>query len=107
MEHYGIKGKILEWIKAWFTQRQLCVAVEGETSGKAHVKSCVSQGTVLGRLMFLLYINNIEDDIKSKLRLFADDSLLYLGIECTDDCNQLQKYLDKLVNLGIRMTDET
>ena len=37
LEHYGIKGKILEWMRAWFTQRQQCVVVEGETSGKAHV----------------------------------------------------------------------
>jgi len=56
------------------------------------------QGTVLGPLMFLLYIHDIGDDIKSKLRFFADDSLLYLGIDCIDDCNQLQKDLDKLVN---------
>ena len=97
MEYYGIKGKLLEWIKAWFTQRQQCVAVEGETSRKAHVKPGVPQGTVLGPLMFLLYINDIGDDILSKVRLFADDSLLYLGIECTDDCNPLQKDLDKLV----------
>lgn len=56
LEHYGIKGKILEWIRVWLTQRPQYVAVEGETSGKAHVKSSVPQGTVLGPLMFLLYI---------------------------------------------------
>ena len=43
-------------------------------------------------------INDIGDDIKSKLRLFADASLLFLGLDCTDDCNQSQKDLDKLVN---------
>ena len=43
------------------------------------------QGTVLGPLMFLLYISDIGDEIKSKLRLLADDSLLYLGIDCIDD----------------------
>jgi methylaspartate ammonia-lyase len=48
LEHYGIKGKILEWIRAWLTQRQQCVAVEGETSGEAHVKPGVPQVTVLG-----------------------------------------------------------
>ena len=41
LEHYRIKGKILEWIRAWLTQCRQCVAVEGETSGKAHVKSGV------------------------------------------------------------------
>ena len=97
LEHYGINGKILEWIKAWLTQRQQCVAVEGETSGNAQVKSGVPQGTVLGPLMFLLYINDIGNEIKSKLRLFADDSLLYLAIDCKDDCSRLQKDLDKLV----------
>lgn len=98
LEHYGINGKIIEWVKAWLTQRQQCVAVEGETSTNAFVKSGVPQGTVLGPLMFLLYINDIGDDIKSKLRLFADDSLLYLAIDCKDDCNQLQKDLDKLID---------
>ncbi|XP_071132943.1 uncharacterized protein [Mytilus edulis] len=98
LEHYGINGKIIEWVKAWLTQRQQCVAVEGETSTNAFVKPGVPQGTVLGPLMFLLYINDIGDDIKSKLRLFADDSLLYLAIDCKDDCNQLQIDLDKLVD---------
>jgi len=78
-------------------QRQQCVAVEGETSGNAQVKSEVPQGTVLGPLRFLLYINDIGNEIKSKLRLFADDSLLYLAIDCKDDCSRLQKDLDKLV----------
>ncbi len=97
LEHYGIKGKLLAWIEAWLTQRHQCVAVEGETSCKSRVKSGVPQGTVLGPLMFLLYINDIGDNILSKLRLFADDSLLYLGIENRQDSLQLQEDLDKLV----------
>ena len=103
LEHYGIKGKILEWIRAWCQQ---CVAVEGETSGKAHVKSGVPQVTVLGPLMFLLYINDIGDDIKSKLRLFADDSLLFLGIDCTDDWLPVTKRSGQISKLGMRMADE-
>jgi hypothetical protein len=57
---------------------------------------CVSHLNVLVNLTHTY--NDIGDDIKSKLRLFADDSLLYLVIDCTDDCSQTQKNLDKLVN---------
>ena len=106
LEHYGIKGKIVEWIMAWLTQCQQCVPVDSETSGKAHAKSGVPQGTVLGPLMFLLYINDIGDDIKSKLRLFADDSLLFLGIDCTDDWLPVTKRSGQISKLGMRMADE-
>jgi hypothetical protein len=58
----------------------------------------VPQGTVQGPLMFLLYINDIGNDITSKIRLFADDSLLYLAISTKDDCKRLQQDLDRMVN---------
>ena len=45
LEHYGIKGKILEWIRAWLTQCQQCVPVDSETSGKVHAKSGIPQGS--------------------------------------------------------------
>ena len=54
LEHYGIKGKILEWIKAWFTQRQQCEAVEGETSGKAHEKRGVPQKKTMYMVTYIL-----------------------------------------------------
>ena len=52
------------------------VVVEGERSDRFHVNSGVAQGTVLGPLMFLIYINDIGDGVKSQIRLFTDDSLL-------------------------------
>jgi hypothetical protein len=48
--------------------------------------------------MFLLYINDIGNAITSKIRLFADDSLLYLAISTKDDCKRLQQDLDRMVN---------
>jgi hypothetical protein len=83
-----------------FFSRRLCgkVTIEGEKSSTAKVTSGVPQGTVLSPLMFLLYINDIGNDITSKIRQFADDSLLYLAISTKDDCKRLQQDLDRMVN---------
>ena len=69
-----------------------CVAV----SDQASVLSGVPQGTVLGPLMFLLYINDISKHINSPLRLFADDYLLNRVISCKEDASLLQEDLDRL-----------
>jgi hypothetical protein len=98
LESYGINGNILSWLEAWLTQREQQVTIEGDKSSTAKITSGVPQGTVLGPLMFLLYINDIGNDITSKIRLFADDSLLYLAISTKDDCKRLQQDLDRMVN---------
>lgn len=85
------------WIQAWLCERKQTVVVEGETSKPVNVKSGVPQGTVLGPLMFLMYINDIDDGIKSQIRLFADDTILYAVIKSSGDASLLQRDLDKLV----------
>ena len=90
----------MKWISNWLTSRTQRVVVDGETSKPVHVKSGVPQGTVLGPLMFLIYINNIADetDKATHIRLFADDCLLYRVIRSSDDTDQLQKDLDSLTD---------
>jgi len=66
------------------------------SSGPVQVLSGVPQGTVLGPLMFLLYINDITQGINSPLRLFADDCLLYRVINSMEDTVRLQEDLNKL-----------
>ena len=68
----------------------------GEHSQWVKVKSGVPQGTVLGPLLFLIYINDLPDNIKSKVRLFADDCVLYDNISTTQDAVSLQEDLDRL-----------
>ena len=95
--HYGIRGKIHEWISTWLTQRTQRVVINGYESSFAQVQSGVPQGTVLGPLMFLLYINDINCGISSKLRLFADDCILYRSINDQNDHFHLQTDLDLIV----------
>ena len=94
----GIVGKNHEWIMDFLNNRQQQVVVEGATSDPAPVLSGVPQGTVLGPLLFLIYINDMPGRISpgTKLRLFADDSLLYRTIDNISDAETLQHDLDNL-----------
>ena len=85
------------WLRTWLTNRTQKVVVEGETSKDLKVLSGVPQGTVLGPLMFLLYINNMSTEIESSIRLFADDCILYRIIKTTEDHNCLQQDLNILI----------
>ena len=96
--HYGIQGKTLTWINSWLTERFQRVVMDGEASGLAKVTSDVPQGTVLGPLMFLLFINDIHENINSSLRLFADYALLYRSIDTTNNCAIRQNGINKLVS---------
>ena len=90
---YGVSGKTLGWIQGFLGNRTQEVVVNGSHSSKQPVKSGVPQGTVLGPLLFLLYINDIEENIESSIRLFADDSALYRNINTPEDSKILQKDL--------------
>ena len=96
LQKSGLDGKLLIWVKSWLTNRTQKVVVDGSHSHKEPVLSGVPQGTVLGPLLFLVYINDINSDIKSTLRLFADDSLLYRKVtSCEDQCI-IQRDIDQL-----------
>ena len=96
LDFYGIRGNMLNWIKAFLTNRKQSVSVNGIFSSSKSVVSGVPQGFVLGPVLFLLFINDISTSIQSKLRLFADDCVLYREIATPQDCQALQKDLDRL-----------
>ena len=96
LDHHGIRGKTLDWIRAFLTDRTQKVAVEGVASEPIHVKSGVPQGSVLGPILFLVFINDLPASIRSSSRLFADDCVVYREIRSDNDCQILQDDLQKL-----------
>ena len=98
LKYYGKSNNIYSWIETWLTRRSQCVVLNGISSHPVPVQSGVPQGTVLGPLMVLLYINDISKNIHSQLRLFADDCLLYRVINTEQDTLQLQQDHDLLSN---------
>ena len=96
LKFYQIDNQVVDWIAKWLTLRKQRVLLDGESSDYVPVTSGVPQGTVLGPLLFLIYINDIVENISSKIRLFADDCLLYRIITSVHDTTALQKDLDTL-----------
>ena len=85
MQYYGVSGKTNDWIKSFLTGRSQCVAVDGEESDWCPVVSGIPQGSVLGPVLFLLFIKDITDEFTYTVRLFADDSVIYRNIKTPED----------------------
>ena len=96
LDFYGIRGPMREWIDSFLQDRTQTVSIQGVNSSSIHVVSGVPQGSVLGPLLFLLFINDIDNNIQSPLRLFADDTILYREIWSKDDHNIIQNDIQTL-----------
>ena len=95
LHYYGINPTAINWISDFLHDRSQTVVLGGDTSTSIPVTSGVPQGTVLGPILFLIYINDLNDYLKhSTLRLFADDSIIYKVIRSQADAQQLQFDLD-------------
>ncbi len=97
LQLHGTPPQTLNWIKSFLIGRSQTVVLDGENSSEVPVTSGVPQGSVLGPLLFLLYINDLPDSITSQVRLFADDTAVYLTMNDQSDCKQLQTDLDHLM----------
>ena len=80
LHYYDIRNKALEWIKSFLLGRSQRVQVNGKKSDWADVTSGVPQGTALGPFLFITYINDIVCNFNSKIKLFADDAVMYREI---------------------------
>ena len=98
LDHYGIRGQTFNWIQQFLFERTQRVILDGVLSDSAPVLSGVPQGSVLGPLLFLIYINDLPQYVSpgTQVRLFADDSAVYRRMRDENDHVVLQKDLDNL-----------
>ena len=95
LHHYGIRDQNLSWIKSFIAYRSQQVVLDWKSSSPAPVTSGVPEGTVLGPLLFLIYINDLPSRATSSVRLFANDCLLYRVIKGHQDAERLQADLNQ------------
>ena len=97
LKSHGMRKSIINWIEQWLTDRRQRVVVDGEVSSWKPILSGVPQGSVLGPILFLVYINDLEEGVTGKILKFADDTKLFRQVKEIGDNFFLQEDIDKLV----------
>ena len=98
LQNNRIKGDLLQWIRSFLSGRTQCVNVNGILSDWKDVISGVPQGSVIGPILFVIFINDMPDEVKESVcKLFADDCKLYRNVSSSGQ-NDLQKELLNLEN---------
>ena len=97
----GISGSLLSWFESYLSERGQRVILPGTQSDWNYIYAGVPQGSILGPLLFLLFINDIVKDIQSNISLFADDTSLFIVVENPDTAAQtLNSDLEKKIQNG-------
>ena len=82
---YGVAGKLLSWIEPFLSDRSQLVSLGGCHSSLVSVSSGVPQGSVLGPILFLLYVNDLPEVVNGLVKLFTDDTKLFHGVASKSD----------------------
>ena len=90
-------NSIINWIEQWLNDRRQRVVVDGEVSSWKPVLNGVPQGSVLGPILFLIYINDLEEGVTGNILKFADDTKLFRKVKEIGDKQKLQDDIDKFV----------
>ena len=98
----GIRGKLLNWISDFLTNRKQRVVIGNSASPWTEVTSGIPQGSVLGPILFVMYINDLPNEVMSYIKIFADDTKIFRAIRSISDINKIQKDIDRLVAWSIK-----
>jgi len=93
LEGHGIQGKLFDWISSWLTNRRQRVCIQGKFFSWILVTSGVPQGSILGPVLFLIFINDLDTGIENWILKFADDTKIFSELSEVKDCDKLQKDL--------------
>ena len=102
LERLGVSGNVLKWISSFLSNRQQRVVIKGQSSEWTDVSSGVPQGSVLGPLLLIMFVNDLPDEVKSYCKLFADDAKLYKNLQNFEDFETIQNDLNKLCQWTIK-----
>ena len=97
LDAYGLGESIKEWIKSFLVNRKQRVTVNGIMSSWSEVLSGIPQGSVLGPILFVIFINDLPDVVISITKIFADDTKLFRAIRTLEDREKLRDDLNQLV----------
>ena len=96
LRRYGLSDKLCTWVESFLSNRKQRVKVNDSYSAWHKVTSGIPQGSVLGPILFVLFINDLPNRVKSSVYMFADDTKLYRQISVAEDSRSLQEDLDHL-----------
>ena len=102
VENHGITGKVLRWLNEWLSGRKQRVCINGQCSTWEAVTSGVPQGSVLGPVLFLIFINDLDSNLLSSVLKFADDTKVFGRVNSDKDREVLQQDLHRLMNWSDR-----
>ena len=108
MRSYGIRGSECKWFGNYLEEWRQRVAIDGVYSGWSDIKRGVPQGSILGPLLFTIYVNDLPLVVNSKIKQYADDTTLYCAandsVELSYNLNaDLMKIEDWIENNGLRL----
>lgn len=98
LSYLNLPNTLLKWLEAYLLERNQRVIIGGVHSSDVSVLSGVPQGSVLGPLLFLIFINDLTEHFSCRVRLYADDCCIYREISRESDSEKLQSGLDNIMS---------
>ena len=98
LRRYDVTGSVNQWFEDFLSERTQGVVCSGKHSDWKPVKSGIPQGSAIGPILFLIYINDLPEEVKANVRLFADGTIIHMTMTSENDASSLQQDLHRLAS---------